>query len=83
MRRLGGGENDGHSEDNYLNQQGRAKISSNISNGHSQTSKERQPAVIVHWFAHPGTSYEFILIQFSVNELAFWAIAAWLLVTRT
>lgn len=45
-------------------------------------SKERQPAVAEHWFAQPGTSYRAMLIQFSVKEVAFCAMAAWLLVTR-
>lgn len=48
----------------------------------SQMSKDRQPAVAVHWFAQPCASYRPILIQFSVKDVAFCAMAAWLLATK-
>lgn len=49
---------------------------------HSQTSKERQPVVALHWFAQPCTSYEAMLIQFSVGDVTFCAMAGWLKFTR-
>lgn len=63
--------------------QGNVIQAATVMNGyHSQTSKERQPTVLVHWFAQPGTSYRAMLIQFIVNEVAFCAMAAWLPATR-
>lgn len=49
---------------------------------HSQMSKERQPAVLEHWLAQADASYEAMLIQFNVDDVAFCAMAAWLLATR-
>lgn len=43
---------------------------------HSQMSKER------HWFMQPGASYDAMLIQFSVKDVAFCAMAAWSLAAR-
>lgn len=49
---------------------------------HSQMSKERQPTVLEHWVAQADASYEAMLIQFNVDDVAFCAMAAWLLATR-